>query len=286
MIMPRHCREVGLKDVDYPLTPDSISESCKGRTVYFRTRYLILRRGEDHSVVEVTSTGDSVMKEVEGVEILSLPEDTIWIDDSEVDVLSPSSLAEVALQHPNKTVIVRGSHDHVSFVKDPYVQTVRVFDVVPPDPPKLVSLVKAALKSQALDFPVRMVEDTVNLGDLARSVETDEIILPCKGEIDTDKVVHYLAKSPEVGDATLIGCEYSKKVAEAIYDRELPFVQMCPRRIVSQDDLPTITTCCELQSGFEVDEDLAVVPWGARVEDVVQALTALLKPPGHVRRNK
>jgi hypothetical protein len=277
MIMPEHCREVGLKDVDFHLTQENIEKSAVGKKVYFRTRFLVLRNGKECCVLRIDPEGDGVMNDVVNVETLSLPEDSIWIDEPAIDVLSPSSIVGVALDHPGKTVVVRGSHEHVSFVKDPKAYEIRVVDVVPPHPPKLLSLVRTVLESQAIDVPVRVVEEITDLGVLARDVETDEIILPCKGEILTEKKVHYLAQSPEVGDATLIGCEYSKKVAKEIYDNEIPFIQMCPKRIARDSDTPGITKCCELQSGFEVEGNLAVVPWGARVDDIVQALKHLLE---------
>ena len=111
---------------------------------------------------------------------------------------------------------------------------------------------------------------------LVKEVKTEEILLPCKGELATDKPVLHLAKSPNVREATLIGCEFSRKVAKELYGRELPFIQICPRRIVERTDVPTIVKCCELQSGFKIDGNVAIVPWGAKTGDVAQAVEHLL----------
>lgn len=277
MIIPEHCRKVGVKDVDFPLNSDNISKAWKGKRIYYRTRFLILRNGDDHCVLRVQSEPNGTLNEITNVEIISLPDETIWLDEPGIDVLSPSMLVQVAFRHPQKTVVVKGSHLHVSFVKDPEATTVRVFDIVPPHPPKLVSLVRKVVDSQALKMPVMVEEEIVDLGELAKDVKTEEIILPCKGDIATEKRVFHLSKSPQVKDATLIGCEWSKKVARELYGRDLPFIQMCPKRLVGDVDVPTIVKCCELQSGYEVEGKLAIVPWGARIEEIVQAMKHLLE---------
>ena len=275
MLIPEHCRDVGIKDVDFPLDPESIVKAWKGKRTYFRTKYLVLRNGDKHCVLGVRSTADGVMNDVDDIDIISLPDETVWVEDAEIDVLSPTQLVRVALQHPGKTVVVKGAFDHVSFVKDPEVKRIRVFDVVPPAS-KLVSLVRSIADSQAISVAVAVEEDLVDMNVLAEDVKTEEILLPCEGDLATDKTVLYLAKSPDVHNATLIGCEFSRKVARELYGRDLPFVQICPRRIVKGTDVPTIVKCCELQSGFQIDGNLAIVPWGARIQDVAQAIERLL----------
>lgn len=279
MLMPKHCREVGVKDVDFPLTEEAILEEAKGKKVYFRTKFLVLRNSDSHTVVRVESEPLDVLNDVKTTEIVSLPEDTVWVEDPEADVLSPKQMVSIAQRHPGKTVIVGGAFDHVSFIKDPETKRIRVFDVVPP-PSKLVTLVKKVADSQEIGVAIEIEEDLLNLDDLIPKIGTEEIVLPCKGEIGTERKVLYLSRAPEVGDATLIGCEYSKKVANALYGRELPFVQICPKRIVTDTNVPTIVKCCELQEGFEIEGKVAIVPWGARMNDIVQALGRLLASEG------
>ncbi|MFQ5909817.1 MAG: hypothetical protein ACE5IJ_03745 [Thermoplasmata archaeon] len=276
MLIPAHCREVGLKDVDFPLTSENIQESWRGKRIYFRTKFLVLKNGDDCSLLRIQSRPNGILNEIESIDILSLPEETVWVEDPNVDVLNPSGLVQAALRHSEKTVVVKGAFDHVSFVKDPETTSIRVFDVVPPRPPKLLSLVRKALDIQALDVPAVIDEDILDLSDLAKDVTTEEVLLPCEGRITSEKRVLHLSRSPEVKDATLLGCELSKQVAKELYGRDLPFIQMCPKRLVGQSEVPTIVKCCELQSGFEITGNVAVVPWGAREEDVVQALKCLL----------
>ncbi|MCK4456081.1 MAG: hypothetical protein KAU99_07015 [Thermoplasmata archaeon] len=275
MLIPKHCRHVGVKDVDFPLNPESILKAWKGKRIYFRTNYLVLRNGNEHSVLGVKSTPSGVMNDIDDIDIISLPDGTVWVEDTEIDVLSPTQLVRVALQHPGKTVVVNGAFNHVSFVKNPEARRIRVFDVIPPAS-KLVSLVRSIADSQAISVAVDIEEDLLDMNVLAEEVKTEEILLPCKGELATDKPVLHLANSPDVRDATLIGCVFSRKVAKELYGRDLPFVQICPRRIVRRTDVPTIVKCCELQSGFKTDGNIAVVPWGARIEEVAQAMRYLL----------
>lgn len=275
MLKPEHCREVGIKEVDFLLSPESIVKAWKGKRIYFRTKYLVLRSGDEYCVLGVKSTASGVMNDVDNIDIISLPDETVWVEDAGVDVLSPTQLVRVALQHPGKTVVVKGTFGHVSFVKDPEVTRIRVFDVVPPAS-KLVSLVRDVADSQAISVAVDIEEDLVDINALAEDVKTEEILLPCEGELATEKTVLYLAKGPAVRDPTLIGCEFSKKVARELYGRDLPFIQMCPKRIVNRTDVPTILKCCELQSGFQIDGNVAIVPWGAKTKDVAQAVEQLL----------
>ncbi|MFQ6106867.1 MAG: hypothetical protein ACE5QF_04690 [Thermoplasmata archaeon] len=276
MIIPEHCREVGVKEVDFPLTSENIMEAWKGKRIYFRTKFLVLRKGDDCCVLSVESKPLGVLNDIQSIEIVSLPKETIWVEDSEADVLSPTMMVRAALSYPGKTVIVSGAFDHVSFVKDPGFNRIRVFDVVPPHPSKLVALVERVADSHDITVPLEIVEEILDLNDLAKEVGTDEIMLPCEGELATKKKVLHLSRSPDIRDATLVGCEYSKKIARELYGRDLPFIQICPKRIVGESDLPTIVKCCELQSGYEIDGNLAVVPWGARTEDVTKAIRHLL----------
>jgi len=167
MLIPEHCRDVGIKDVDFPLDPESIMKAWKGKRIYFRTKYLVLRNGDKHSVLGVRSTADGDMNDVDDIDIISLPDETVWVEDAEIDVLSPTQLVRVALQHPGKTVVVKGAFDHVSFVKDPEVKRIRVFDVVPPAS-KLVSLVRSIVDSQAISVAVDVEEDLVDMNVLGR----------------------------------------------------------------------------------------------------------------------
>jgi hypothetical protein len=50
---------------------------------------------------------------------------------------------------------------------------------------------------------------------------------------------------------------------------------MCPRRLAPASDRPTLLKCCLLEFGIEQEGMTAVVPWGADLPMVEQALGLL-----------
>ena len=49
----------------------------------------------------------------------------------------------------------------------------------------------------------------------------------------------------------------------------------CPRNRVQADGAPTLIKCCLLEDHIEVDQQCAVVPWGATLQHIQAALHAL-----------
>ena len=47
---------------------------------------------------------------------------------------------------------------------------------------------------------------------------------------------------------------------------------MCPRKLRQESAVPTLLKCCLLEFGIERDGDVMVVPWGAELAMVEQAL--------------
>ena len=82
----------------------------------------------------------------------------------------PTQLARAAAGHAPgaRCVIVRGRYGHVSFILDPAPIRVRVLEVVPPWPPKLVDQLSRVLDLAEDLPPVELVPDLVDLRDLAR----------------------------------------------------------------------------------------------------------------------
>jgi hypothetical protein len=76
----------------------------------------------------------------------------------------------------------------------------------------------------------------------------------------------------------LIGCERSVQFHRHFYGDEPARVDMCPRAraAASGGASLTLTKCCLLERGLEVDEDTAVVPWGANLDEVREGLRKLL----------
>ena len=70
-------------------------------------------------------------------------------------------------------------------------------------------------------------------------------------------------------DWTLVGCERSRQIHEALYGAEPSArIDFCPRARTAAGDGPTLIKCCLLERGIERDGERLVVPWGATLEEV------------------
>ncbi len=168
-----HCKDVSIRDVDIPLDRGSIAGLMDGWVAYKRTNHIVLRNGDDYAAVHLIkgpSTG--MFDKVLGYEILSLPEDTVYVEDPELDVLNLPSLARIQMEYFGKAVVVRGMFSHVNYFRDIKPLRLMVVDNVPPSPVKLGVLVDRALASGFVDLPVVKEEKIVNMADMVPQVRT------------------------------------------------------------------------------------------------------------------
>jgi hypothetical protein len=56
---------------------------------------------------------------------------------------------------------------------------------------------------------------------------------------------------------------------------------MCPRKLATASDRPTLLKCCLLEFGIEHEGQTVTVPWGADLPMVEQALTLLSRSVNH-----
>jgi hypothetical protein len=172
--------------------------------------------------------------------------------------------------------VVEGRYSHVSFLLDPDPVRVRVCEVVPPHPPKLLDQAQRVL-DVAEDLPPMVLEpELVELESLA--ADSAVVLLPCRGagvELG-DREAHYLDERPAERDWMLLGCARSRQLHRWFYGRGAPGPDTCPRTLASYSG-PLLTKCCLLEDRTEIDGDVAVVPWGASLEQVRHALAALAR---------
>jgi len=277
-MIPDHCKIVSIRNVDFPLTSRGIAEHVKGKKAYTRTEYLILRSGEDLAVIRVEKeNGVELFRPISRFEVISLPSDTVYVEDQRIDVMNASQMARLSREHDGKTVVVSGMFNHVSLVKDEHGLELRVMDVVPPHPSKLSVLVERALDSFLVELPIVPIFENIDLNDLARNVKTPSVIFPCRASgIISDKPIHFLDETPEIEDeCTLIGCDLSRRIFSSTYRKDIAHVNICPRDLAPRDGLPRIVKCCKVKEGYELDGCTSVVPWGATAKDVAEAIRAL-----------
>ena len=85
-LVPLPYRRVSVQPYDGEMTESAIRVHLLGREAYRRTDFIVLRRDQATAVVSVeTSDRESLFSPINSVEILSQPESTVFIDDSDTD---------------------------------------------------------------------------------------------------------------------------------------------------------------------------------------------------------
>lgn len=310
-LIPLPYRRVSVQRVSIPLNESSIRSYLLGKEAYRLTDYIILRGEAGEAVVRVEKVSPvlSLSRGIEGpvegteplfspitaVEILALPDNCVWVEDPEVDTGNPSAMAAKARSltlSPQATLIVEGLYGHVNFLHQPDPIVVRVVEVVPPNPPKLVAMVWKVL-SYASDLPAMVVEpELIDVAAMARDHLAAAYLFPCRASgLAGPGPTHFLDERPPRQDWLLIGCERSRQIHRHFYGDEPPWVEMCPRSLMETFDKacpegfkgpgappgskPRMLKCCLLESEIEIKDHTVVVPWGATLQQVEQGLRAL-----------
>lgn len=267
-----------MRHVDFELTRENILSNFQDKIAYTRTDFMVLRNEEQTATIRVRKKGGKdLFRPITEVEIISLPEDTVYIHDEEVDVLNVSQLARLVRQHGGRTVVVWGMFSHVSFLKADRLLDLRVLDVVPPSPSKLTVLVERALSSGLVEKPIIPHYVDIDIMEQEKLVKTPGVIFPCRASgLSSDKKIFYLDETPEIDvESTLIGCDLSRRIFQHIYRRPVESLDICPQNLAPKDGMPTIVKCCKVKEGCAVEGNVASVPWGATMMDVVKALQTL-----------
>lgn len=286
-MLPDHCKDVSLRTVDFELTEENIRRHAKGKKAYTRTDFMVLKNGERAAIVCVAKRdGKELFRDITSIEVLALPEDVVMVNDERVNVLNPSEMARAAGDHPGKWTVVKGMFNHVSFAHADGNLELRVFDVVPPYPSKLSLLVEMALATGLVDLPVVPVAEVADLSDMDGKVETEQVMFPCRASgLASARQVLFLDETPEIEcELTLIGCDLSRRIFHSVYrTRPAATLEMCPQEIAPQDASKRIIKCCRIKEGFVIQGNRAVVPWGATVQEVAEAINALFEDAPHGR---
>jgi hypothetical protein len=277
--------------VPVPLDEESLRAHFVGRPAYRRTRYIVARasRAGEHgtgesgasAVVEVAKHSDvPLFSEITAVTLIAGPEETAFVDAPEADTGIPTSLGRIATTcAPGaRCVIVRGRYGHVGFIVDPAPVRIRVVEVVPPLPAKLVDQASRVLDLAEDMPPVELVSELTDLRALADSRPSGHYLFPCRaGTASADAAVSYLDEIPPRADWTLVGCARSRAIHDWFYQGAAPVVDMCPRNLALQaaagGPLPILTKCCLLEDRIVVEDGLVVVPWGASLAQVKEGLS-------------
>jgi hypothetical protein len=273
-------RGLSVQEMDFPLTERAILDYLDGREVYRRTDFLALRSGDRTALVAVTKASlEPLFSPVVEARVLAGPDETAWVTSPETDVGNATALAAAAAPGARASVVL-GRFEHVNFIWEPAPVTVRVTEVVPPNPPKLFAQAQQAIAYDEDLPPIDLVLDAVKVHDLAAAHPAAGYLLPCRGSgTELGAPVAFLDTRPaHRGDWTMIGCERSLQFHRHFYGDEPERVDLCPRARVEAEPShgPTLTKCCLIERGLDVSSDMAVVPWGANLDEVREGLRKLL----------
>lgn len=278
-LIPLPYRRVSVQHVSIPLNEPAIRSYLLGKEAYRRTDYIVFHGEAGQAVVRVEKAeAEPLFSPITAVEVLALPDTCISVHDPDVDVGNPSAMATKAHSlglGSEATLIVEGLYSHVNFLHHPEPLVIRLVEVVPPEPPKLLYLARKVLTYADLP-PVVLEPELVDLSAAAGDHPAPAYLFPCRASgLIGPAPTYYLDGRPPRQEWLLIGCERSVQVHRHFYGDEPPRIEMCPRRLAPPTSGPTLLKCCLLESGIEVDGRTAVVPWGATLQQVEQGLRAL-----------
>ena len=292
-VIPSRYRQVSVASVP-SLSPDDLVDRFTGREAYRSTRFVVARlAGEPDrcALVELArNSSDALFSPALAVRVLASADECEYVRDGSVDPGVASHMARVAERCPGRRcVVVEGRYRHVSFLLNADPVRITVVDVVPPTPSKLLDQVARVLDS-AEDLPPICVDERIvdsrRLVSEASPPLSEGLIVPCRGggiEIAGVTVSH-LDERPSFSDSTLLGCERSQQIHRWFYGVEAArMIDWCPRRLLDAESADSaasdaslvLSRCCMLEEGSEQRSDTVLVPWGATLAEVRNALGLL-----------
>ena len=279
--IPESYRTVSVQPYDGAMTADEIRRHLSGKDAYCRTEFIILENNGDCSIAMINSLNDeSLFNPIEEISIVALPTTCVLAEDRTVDTANSTALAMKAKDlglGKESTLIVRGQDDHVNFIHRPDPIRLRLVEVVPPNPPKLLRMVQHVLTYADLP-PIEIDLFQIDLRDLARKAEGSETFLvPCRSSgLNFEVPTYFLDEHPPLQKWTLLGCERSRQIHEHFYGDRPTCVETCPRLLTNDKGAFQIIKCCLLEEDFEMDGRRVIVPWGSNLRQIEHALKMLL----------
>jgi hypothetical protein len=278
----RPYRGVSVQEVP-ALEPAQLLAHVRARRVYRRTEFIVAVRGNERALVQLErEEDDGILVGVRDAWIVATAEQVAFVVDHEVDTGNASQLARAARDSGVDALVyvVEGRYQHVNFIHAPAPLRIRVVEVVPPHPPKLLDMARTVIEYDEDLPPLELDFEPIDLRDLAAAHPTDHYLFPCRcAGLDLDATVDFLdAGPPQAADWTLVGCERSRQIHEALYGGEPHArVDFCPLlHDTHEPDALTLRKCCLRERGIEREGSRMTVPWGASLEEVRQALRALV----------
>jgi len=278
-LVPGAYRGVAVTSFEGPLHAAELSRHFIGREAYRRTRFIVVRNGDETAIVGVHKESDEpLFSPISKLRLLAGPAECAYVEDPEVDTAVPTALADTALSEaPGKrAVVVQGRYGHVNFILDPSPLRVTVREATPPYPAKLIDQARRVLALAEDLPPIELMPDVMDLTQQAHLGPGTSFLLPCRsGDVSIEGArVDYLDERPARRPWTLIGCERSQQIHEWFYGERAPQVDICPRKRQGGSGA-ILAKCCLLETHIETEDQQVVVPWGASLAQIAEALSAL-----------
>jgi hypothetical protein len=278
----RPYRGVSVQEVE-SLAEERLLAQIAGRRAYRRTEFIVAVDGDQRALVQVErEPGDEILVPVRAARLLAGPAEIAFIDDESVDTGNASQMARAALASGRdaRVYVIQGRFQHVNFIVEPAPLRIRVLEVVPPHPPKLLAMAQAVLDYDEELPPLELDFAPIDLRALAAAHPAGHYLFPCRCaglDLPGARVDFLDAGPPASADWTLVGCERSRQIHAALYGGEpAARVDFCPAKLVDgTGDAPTLLKCCLRERGIERSARRLTVPWGASLEEVRSALHAL-----------
>lgn len=281
-LVPLPYRHVSVQPYHGLMTAEAIAKHLLGKDSYRRTRYIVLEQGNNCAVAAVSRQSEEpLFSPITAVEVLALPNSCVRVEDDEVDPGNPSALGAKALAldlGSESTLVVHGMYGHVNFIHRPNPLKVRVIEVTPPTPSRLLGMARQVLAYADYFPPIQLLPQNFELQELAaQAPDAEAYLIPCRASgLNFEIPTYFLDERPERHNWTMIACERSRQFHQHFYGDEAPRIEMCPRRLAEDDSSLTLLKCCLLEDHIEVEGNRAIVPWGANLAQVAEALKALV----------
>jgi len=171
---------------------------------------------------------------------------------------------------------VNGLYEHVNFIHRPRPLVIEVFDLSPPEPPRLLDMTRRVLAHR--DFPAIVVNAHVqSIPALARDVVLKPLLFPCGiSQLKRTTDAFYLDERPPRQDWVLVGCARSRQIHRHFYRDDCPRIELCPKLLFDARGGLALMRCCMVEKRVELSGRVAFVPWGAELSLIEEALRALL----------
>ena len=257
-LVPRRYRGVAVTEADVPLRPVDLRDHFLGREAYRRTEYIVVR----HDGIR---GGPARGEGVEGTAVLAdhrrrgargpRRDGQVHAPSVDTGVPDPARAGRPRrgprrpLRRRPRPLRARELHPR------PRPVPLRIVEVVPPEPAKLVDQVDGSSTWPRTSRPSTCEPRPSTFATSRRARPSDRYLFPCRGSgaESPGATVDYLDTRPPRGDWVLVGCARSREIHEHFYGDEPPHVEMCPRELVGSVAGPTLTKCCLLEDRIERD---------------------------------